>query len=89
LIKPLKKNVLVVRLKKRSTTESGIILQSDHDGNVDRAEVIAIGNEVTMVKPTDQIFIDWNKANPVTVNNIPHYVINEDNIVWVFEDDSL
>jgi co-chaperonin GroES (HSP10) len=89
LIKPLKKNVLVVRLKKRSTTESGIILQSDHDGNVDRAEVIAIGSEVTMVKPTDQIFIDWNKANPVTVNNIPHYVINEDNIVWVFEDDSL
>lgn len=89
MIKPLKKNVLVVRLKKRSTTESGIILQSDHDGNVDRAEVIAIGSEVTMVKPTDQIFIDWNKANPVTVNNIPHYVINEDNIVWVFEDDSL
>jgi len=89
LIKPLKKNVLVVRLKKRSTTESGIILQSDHDGNVDRAEVIAIGSEVTMVKPTDQIFIDWNKANPVTVNNIPHYVVNEDNIVWVFEDDSL
>ena len=89
MIKPLKKNVLVVRLKKRSTTESGIILQSDHDGNVDRAEVIAIGSEVTMVKPTDQIFIDWNKANPVTVNNIPHYVVNEDNIVWVFEDDSL
>ena len=89
MIKPLKKNVLVVRLKKRSTTESGIILQSDHDGNVDRAEVIAIGNEVTMVKPTYQIIIDWNKANPVTVNNIPHYVINEDNIVWVFEDDSL
>jgi co-chaperonin GroES (HSP10) len=89
LIKPLKKNVLVVRLKKKSTTESGIILQNDHDGNVDRAQVIAIGNEVTMVKTDDIVFCDWNKANPVTLNEIPHYVVSEDNIVWVFEDDSI
>jgi co-chaperonin GroES (HSP10) len=85
LIKPLKKNVLVVRLKKKSTTESGIILQSDHDGNVDRAQVIATGNEVTMVKTDDIIFVDWNKANPVTLDEIPHYVVSEDNIVWVFD----
>ena len=89
MIKPLKKNVIVVRLKKKSTTESGIILQSDHDGNVDQAQVIATGNEVTMVKKDDIVFCDWNKANPVTVDGIPHYVISEDHIVWVFEDDSL
>ena len=89
MIKPLKKNVLVVRLKKKSTTESGIILQNDHDGNVDRAQVIAIGNEVTMVNTDDIIFVDWNKANPVTLKEIPHYVVSEDNIVWVFEDDSI
>ena len=89
MIKPLKKNVLVVRLKKKSTTESGIILQNDHDGNVDRAKVIATGNEVTMVKIDDIIFVDWNKASPVTLKEIPHYVVSEDNIVWVFEDDSL
>ena len=89
MIKPLKKNVLVVRLKKKSTTESGIILQNDYDGNVDRAQVIATGNEVTMVKIDDIIFVDWNKASPVTLNDVPHYVVSEDNIVWVFEDDSL
>lgn len=89
MIKPLKKNVLVVRLKKKTTTAAGIILQSDHDGNVDRAKVIAVGAEVTMVKKDDIVFCDWNKANPVTVDDVPHYVISEDNIVWVFEDDSL
>ena len=89
MIKPLKKNVLVVRLKKKSTTESGIILQNDHDGNVDRAQVIATGNEVTMVQKDDIIFVDWNKANAVTLDTVPHYVVNEDNIVWVFEDDSI
>jgi len=89
LIKPLKKNVLVVRLKKKSTTDSGIILQSDHDGNVDRAQVIAVGSEVTLVQKDDIVFCDWNKANPVTVDDIPHYVVSENNIVWVFEDDSL
>jgi len=85
MIKPLKKNVLVVRLKKTSTTQSGIILQSDHDGNVDQAQVIATGNEVTMVQVNDKVFIDWNKATPVSIDNVPHYVISEDHVVWVFE----
>jgi len=85
MIKPLKKNVLVVRLKKTSTTQSGIILQSDHDGNVDQAQVIATGNEVTMVQVNDKVFIDWNKAAPVSIDNVPQYVISEDHVVWVFE----
>jgi co-chaperonin GroES (HSP10) len=85
MIKPLKKNVLVVRLKKTSTTQSGIILQSDYDGNVDQAQVIATGNEVTMVQVNDKVFIDWNKAAPVSIDNVPHYVISEDHVVWVFE----
>jgi co-chaperonin GroES (HSP10) len=85
MIKPLKKNVLVVRLKKTSTTQSGIILQSDHDGNVDQAQVLATGNEVTMVQVNDKVFIDWNKAAPVSIDNVPHYVISEDHVVWVFE----
>ena len=85
MIKPLKKNVLIVRLKKTTTTQAGIILQSDHDGNVDEAKVIATGPEVTEVRTGDRIFIDWNKAAPVSIDHIPHYVISEDNIVWVFE----
>ena len=88
MIKPLKKNVLVVRLKKKTTTAAGIILQSDHDGNVDRAQVIATGPEVTQVKPDDIVFCDWNKANPVTIDDVPHYVVSEDNIVWVFDSDN-
>jgi hypothetical protein len=56
---------------------------------VDRAQVIAIGNEVTMVQKDDIIFVDWNKANAVTLDTVPHYVVSEDNIVWVFEDDSI
>ena len=86
MIKPLKKNLLVVRLKKKETTAAGIILQSDYDGNVDRAEVRATGPEVTLVRTGDNVFIDWNKAAPVTIDNIPHYVVSEDHVVWVFED---
>lgn len=85
MIKPLRKNVLVVRLKKTTTTQSGIILQSDHDGNVDEASVRAIGPEVTAVAVGDRIFIDWNKAAPVSIDDVPHYVVSEDNIIWVFE----
>ena len=86
MIKPLKKNVLVVRLKKTTTTQTGIILQSDHDGNVDEAKVMATGPEVTEVRTGNRIFIDWNKAAPVSIDNVPHYVVAEDSIVWVYED---
>lgn len=76
---------MIVRLKKTTTTQAGIILQSDHDGNVDEAKVVATGPEVTEVRIGDRIFIDWNKAAPVSIDNVPHYVISEDSIVWVFE----
>jgi len=86
MIKPILKNILIVRLKKKTTTEAGIILQSDYDGNVDRAQVIAVGPEVTHVQKDDIIFVDWNKVAPVTVDDVPHYVVKEDNVIWVFED---
>ena len=86
MIKPLKKNISIVRLKKKNTTESGIVLQSDYDGNVDRAQVIDVGPEVTNVKKDDIVFIDWNKAVPVVVDDIPYYVIKEEFVIWVFEE---
>jgi co-chaperonin GroES (HSP10) len=87
MIKPLKNKVAVVRIKKKQTTVSGIILQSDVDGEVDRCKVIAIGPEVTLVKLDEILFIDWNKATPGSgPDNTPYYVVKEDDVVGVFED---
>ena len=86
MIKPIRKNIVCVRLKKKTETASGIILNSDYDGNVDRAQVIDVGPEVTNVKKDDIVFIDWNKAVPVVVDDIPYYVIKEEFVIWVFEE---
>lgn len=84
-IKPIKDRVALVRLKKKTTTASGIILDRDVEGEVDKAQVIAIGPDVSMVKVDDIILIDWNKAGVTHIDGIPTYVIKEIDIVGVFE----
>lgn len=87
MIRPLKNKIAVVRIKKKQTTETGIILQSDVDGEVDRCKVIAIGPDVTMVNVDNILFIDWNKATlGKGADGTPYYVIKEDDVVGVFED---
>jgi co-chaperonin GroES (HSP10) len=85
-IKPLKDRVACVRLKKTSKTESGIILTKDDSAEVDQAEVIACGPDVTMVSIGEKVLIDWNKVAVATIDGIPTYLVAEENIVGVFED---
>jgi len=87
-IKPIKDRVVLVRLKKKMATASGIILKSDVEGEADKGQVIAIGPDVTLVQVDDLILIDWNKAGATTMNDIPTYVVLEKDIIGVFESDN-
>jgi co-chaperonin GroES (HSP10) len=81
---PLKTKVAVVRIKNKLETESGIVLTRS-TGEVDRAKVIAIGPDVTDVKYNDVLLIDWNKASMTKIDDIPVYIISQDDIVAVYE----
>lgn len=84
-IRPIKDRVACVRLKKETKTNSGIILTKEDSAEVDQAEVIATGPDVTLVEVGQRILIDWSKASVATMDGIPTYLVAEEHVVGIFE----
>ena len=86
IVKPLHKKVLVAENKTETVTESGLILEGANSVRESkRATVIAVGPEVTTVKVGDVVLLEWNKASVVKIGDAQRAMIDEDNIVAVFE----
>jgi co-chaperonin GroES (HSP10) len=88
MIKPLKDKVLICRIKKEATTESGLILTGDVSEGAPWFVVLAIGPDVTLVNVDDTVIIDITKAKSVTVDNSGQdtYVIEEEYIMGIIEE---
>lgn len=86
MLKPIKKNIIVKIIEKERVTSSGIILKSADPAEVNRAEVIAIGRDVTMIEVGQQILPNWNAARPSKIDDETYYVVSEDEVVLIFED---
>lgn len=84
-MKPLRKNVLIAQMKAESETTSGIILSNPETSKI--GQVLAVGDEVTMVKVADKVYPDWSKGKTTTVDGIQCIVISEDDIWGVIEDE--
>ena len=83
---PLKNKVYVAQHKPEATTTSGIILTSTRGGDTIPADVIAVGPDVTEVKPGDMVYLNWGKCTPVKVaDNVERAVISVDEIIAVVE----
>jgi co-chaperonin GroES (HSP10) len=83
---PLKNKVYVAQHKPEVTTGSGIILTSTRGGDTIPADVIAVGPDVTEVKPGDMVYLNWGKCTPVKVaDNVERAVISVDEIIAVVE----
>ena len=89
MIQPLHDKLAVVRIKSNNTTSAGIIVERGL-GEVDKAQVIAIGPKVTDVKVGDKVLINWNKASQTKITDekgdIPVFILTEENVVGVYED---
>jgi co-chaperonin GroES (HSP10) len=85
MIQPLHDKIAIVRLKASSTTASGIIVEKGL-GEVDKAKIIATGPKVLDVKVGDTVLVDWNKAVPTKMDDIPVYILKEENIVGIYEE---
>jgi co-chaperonin GroES (HSP10) len=86
MLKPIKKNIIVKLIEKEKVTSSGIILKSADPTEVNRAEVVAIGSEVTLIEVGQIILPNWNAARPTKIDDESFYVVNEDEVVLIFED---
>jgi co-chaperonin GroES (HSP10) len=83
-IQPLGKKIAVVKLKGETQTEAGIILTKGVD-SIDKAKIVAIGTEVKSVVVGETVLVNWNKATASTIDNIPIYMLTEDDVVAVFD----
>jgi co-chaperonin GroES (HSP10) len=85
-VKPLHKKVLVAQNKDEVKTESGIILDDALSVRESRTgTIMAIGPEVTLVEVGDKVLLEWNKAQVVKIGDAQRVIIEEDNIVAVFD----
>lgn len=86
MLKPIKKNILIKIIEKEKVTSSGIILKSADPEEVSKATVITVGSDVTLIEEGQIILPNWNAAKPVKFNDESYHIINEDDVVLVFED---
>lgn len=85
---PLRKQVLIAQVARKTTTDSGIIIEQARSVlDNETARVLAIGSEVTEVAVGDEVIVDWSKGNPITVDGEQRVVIKEEFIIAVLERD--
>jgi len=83
---PLKDKVLVAENKKENTTASGIVIEGAGGlGESKTGTVLAVGPDVKDVKVGDVIYLEWNKAQVVTIDGAQRVMIKEENIVAVVD----
>ena len=85
-VRPLHDKVLIGEGKKDTTTESGIILDSQGAGNTTPGIVLAIGPEVLDIKVGDTVYLEWSKSKPVTIDGVQRVMISVKDIIAVLED---
>lgn len=81
-MRPLANKVLVERLAAEKISAGGIVLQRT-DGP-DKAKILAIGPEVKEVAIGEIALINWNAASKAQGEQ---YIVTEDNIVFIYEEE--
>lgn len=81
-MRPLGNKVIVERIEQTNTTASGIIIKGS-TGEPDKARVISAGPDAKEVSEGDVVLLNWNAAQ----KSGDVYVITEDHIVFVYEDE--
>jgi chaperonin GroES len=83
---PMKDKVLIAENKRQNKTSSGIILDSQGDGESKTGTVLAIGPDVKEVNVGDVVYLHWNKGQVVKVGEAQRLIIQEEHIVAVLEE---
>lgn len=86
MLRPIKNNLLVELIQKEKITKSGIVLSVADRDEVNRGVILAVGPEVLDLKVGDNILPNWNAGRQTKYENQDLWIVNEDDVVLVFED---
>ena len=83
MVKPISKNIIVEPIVKE-TTESGIIL-----GNAQEKKpigtIVAVGNEVTLIKPGDVVLFGKYDGTPFEFNGRKFLIMQDESVLTIIE----
>ena len=84
-MKPIGKNIVVKTIDEEVTTDSGLVLSGEDVKNMRyrKAKVISSGTEVAFIKPDDIIYYDKSHGFTMLIENKPHTIIQERDVVVV------
>ena len=86
IVTPLKKKVLIAENRTEAVSTGGIIVEGAASVRQSKSgTVLAIGKDVTLVKPGDVVYLEWTKGQIVTIGDAQRVMIDEDWIVAVAE----
>lgn len=85
-LRPLGTKLVLELIEKETTTPGGIVLMSADPTEVNRGKVLAIGPEVVDIAVGDVILPNWNSARKTSTGDQDVYIVNEEDVVLVFED---
>ena len=85
MLKPIKKNIIVKLIEKETVSKGGIVLAGPDAQEASRGKVLSIDKEVEFVKVGETILPNWQKAQPTKFENEDFFIVNEDDVVLIFE----
>lgn len=71
-IKPLE-NIVYLKIEK---PQAGVLDTSSRESAVEFAEVLAVADNITSVKPGDQVFVKSWAIDIITHKEVKHYFVN-------------
>jgi co-chaperonin GroES (HSP10) len=84
-MKPIGKNIIVKTIDEEVTTDSGLVLSGEDVKSMRyrKAIVISAGTEVAYIKTDDIIYYDKSHGFTMLIENKPHTIIQERDVVVV------
>ena len=86
ILKPIKSKVILELVEKEKLSSGGIVLQKADPTEANRGIVLATGPEVTDVEVGQEVLPNWNAAMKLKYDDKQLYVIDQEEIVLIFED---
>ena len=84
-LKPIRATLIVEAVKKDLVSKGGIVLASADREEVSRGKILAIGPDVTIVEVGQVVLPNWQKAKKVKFEMAEYWIVDEEDLVLVFE----
>lgn len=85
MITPLFDKVLIEIEKEKDVTTTGIYIPTNEERKLEKAVVIEIGEDVTKLKPGDNILFKSYSADTITIDEKDHSFVKEEDVLAIWD----